>query len=380
MISIQQLRTVPDDDLLLRLSALVRQSQRVEAELIAHIGEVDERRLFARRACSSMFAYATEVLHLSEAEAYLRISVARAARRFPALLLLLRDGQLHLSGIAVLAPHLTEANCDIVLVRAVHKSKRQIEELVAELAPKPDVPVTVRKLPAPPPPPQPAAELRPGGVGTAPAPRPPSPPTRNAPPAGPKPEPLSPDRFKIQFTASGELRDKLERLQSLLHLDLASVIEAAVTEKIERVEAKRYGETTRPRKTIDESDRAPRSRYIPAAVRRFVLGRDGRQCTYVDKNGGKRCGARQGLQFHHDDPYGRGGDHDPSRIRLLCRAHNLYQAERDYGKDVMDRFRRGGSRVSEPAPSYDVRRILGSAAPLRPDSLRFVKIEIVSLR
>ena len=58
-----------DDDLLRRLADLLRQSRRVESELVAHIAEVDRRRLYAREAASSMFAYSTEVLHLSEAEA-----------------------------------------------------------------------------------------------------------------------------------------------------------------------------------------------------------------------------------------------------------------------------------------------------------------------
>ncbi len=121
-----------------RLSKLLSESRRVEAELLAHIGEVDARKLFAREACSSMFVYCTEVLHLSEAEAYLRIAVARAARRHPLLLEMLGDGRLHLSGIAKLAPHLTDFNRDQLLAGAAHQSKRQIEELLAELEPKPD--------------------------------------------------------------------------------------------------------------------------------------------------------------------------------------------------------------------------------------------------
>jgi hypothetical protein len=50
-----------------------------------------------------MFVYCLEVLHLSEPETNLRIVVARAARRHTALLEMLRDGRLHLSGIALLA-------------------------------------------------------------------------------------------------------------------------------------------------------------------------------------------------------------------------------------------------------------------------------------
>ena len=147
MATSHQLKKLSDDDLLRRLSELLQQSRRVESELVAHIGEVDARRLYARFACSSMFVYATEALHSSEAEAYLRITAGRAARRHPMLLEMLRDGRIHLSGIEVLAAHLTEANREKVLTCATHKSKRQIKELVAELAPQPDVPTVVRKLP-----------------------------------------------------------------------------------------------------------------------------------------------------------------------------------------------------------------------------------------
>ncbi len=143
----QQLKSISDNELLRRLSELLKQSRRVESDLVAHIGEVDERRLFAREAAPSMFAYCTEVLHLSEAEAYMRITVARASRKHPILLEMLGDGRLHLSGITKLVPHLTSANCETLLADAAHKSKREIEELVAELSPKPDVPPVMRKLP-----------------------------------------------------------------------------------------------------------------------------------------------------------------------------------------------------------------------------------------
>jgi hypothetical protein len=69
-----------DDELLGRLADLVRESRRVEADLVAHIAEIDERKLFAREASPSMFAYCTEILHFSEAEAYLRIAAARGPR------------------------------------------------------------------------------------------------------------------------------------------------------------------------------------------------------------------------------------------------------------------------------------------------------------
>jgi hypothetical protein len=107
-----------------------------------------------RRSLLLEFEYCRRVLHLRENEAYLRITVARAARENPVLLDLLRDGRLHLSGIARLAPHLRRENSGAVLERACGMSHREIQEFVRELAPRPDVAPGVRR-----PPPRPAAGL-----------------------------------------------------------------------------------------------------------------------------------------------------------------------------------------------------------------------------
>ena len=151
MRNITDLDALSDDDLLCRLSRLAGQSRDVTADLVAHIGEVDRRRLFAREATSSMFVYCTQVLHLSECAAYLRIAVARAARTYPVLLEMLRDGRLHLTAIKNIAPLLFDAADDTareeILRCATHKSKREIEQLIATLRPQPDAPTTIRKMP-----------------------------------------------------------------------------------------------------------------------------------------------------------------------------------------------------------------------------------------
>ena len=400
------LHSISDDELLRRLGDLIQASRRVESDLVAHIAEVDGRRLYAREASPSMFAYCTEVLHLSEAAAYLRIAAARASREHPMLLEMLADGRLHLSGIARLAPHLTRENAEGLLKRAVHKSKRQIEELIAELVPRPDVPAVMRKLPASrgqarptagtsgagaaalddtrderdlalgPHVHEPSIELRPERVapsqeetgleravtnhtslrpdgGSAfpaiPDGRNPSPVLSPGTPA--VVEPLSPGRYKVQFTASAELHHKLERLRALMRSkvpdgDLAALIEEAVTEKLERLEARRFATTKNPRKGLSKTDTSPSSRRIPAAVRRAVWERDGGRCRYVNEQD-RRCTERHRLEYHHIHPFALGGDHDPDGIRLACRAHNLYLAERDYGRQAMTRYRRSDNPVFE---------------------------------
>jgi hypothetical protein len=67
-------------------------------------------------------------------------------RQFPVLFEMVADASIHLTGILMLAPYLTADNHQGVLVRARYRRKREIERLVAELAPACDVPALVQPL------------------------------------------------------------------------------------------------------------------------------------------------------------------------------------------------------------------------------------------
>jgi len=361
MSTTHDLSPLSDDELIVRLSEVLKQSRRVESVLVGHIAEVDARRLFAREAFPSMFRFCTDVLFLSEAEAYRRINAARLSRKYPLLLKMLADGRLHLCGIGVLSKHLTEANYEELLAKATHKTKRQLEELVAELAPKPDVAPSIRKRPERKTKPETPNTTSAGGSTNSSSSEKAEPPEQRSAPKAPavpekRPtiEPLSEARFKVEFTASAILRDKLERLEALIPgSDLASIIDAAVSEKLERLEAKRFGKTDRPRKDIEDADTSPGKRGIAAPVKRAVWVRDGGQCTYRTSDG-RRCPERHRLEYHHDDAYGFGGDRGMENIRLLCKAHNLYMARMDFGKEKMDAYRGSAGRVGEPQPSFEL--------------------------
>ncbi len=142
-------KNVCDRELLRQLNELVGNERHGEADLLAHLGEVEARHLYLEEGCSSMYAYCIDVLHFSEGVAGQRIRAARVARRFPILLERLRHGEIHLAGVSVLATHLTEDNHLERLDRARHKTRNAIEEIVADLAPKPDAPSLVRELPEP---------------------------------------------------------------------------------------------------------------------------------------------------------------------------------------------------------------------------------------
>src|SRR5258706_2942195 len=167
-----------DQDLLARLELLAGKEREASVELLAHLAALDSREmLYAAQGYGSLFSYCTQALRLSEDAACTRIEAARACRRFPLILELLASGSLTLTSVRLLAKHLTVENHQSVLAKASDRSRREIEVLVAELAPRPDVPSTVRKLPCPtmtPPPsagPGPAMNSLPvAGTATAPSP------------------------------------------------------------------------------------------------------------------------------------------------------------------------------------------------------------------
>ncbi|HUS63226.1 MAG TPA: HNH endonuclease, partial [Kofleriaceae bacterium] len=278
------------------------------------------RRLFLPAACSSMSEYCVRVLGFSEQAAYKRIRVARVGRRFPHVLEVMAEGGLHLSGAMELAAHLTEENVGRVLAEARGMRMVEIRVLVARLAPRPDVATRVEPVAV-------QGELAAGDLSA-----------RTAERSG-RVAPLAPERFEVRVTVSGEVRDKLVRAQDLLRHqvpdgDVAAVIHKALDALLEKVEARKFGRTARPRKA-----KSGRRTHVPSAVRREVVARDGERCTFLSEDG-RRCESRGFLEMDHVVPVALGGDGaSAERVRVLCRSHNQYEAERVLGAGVVARGR-----------------------------------------
>jgi len=353
---------LPDQDLIAETSRLAASEQQATSRLVSALAELDARRLYLGQGCSSMFAYCTRVLHLAEHAAYNRIEAARAARRFPQILMMLADGHIHLSAVRLLAPHLTDANYRDILGEASHKSKREVEELVARVRPRPDALSSVRKLPT-------AALLvevnsnpaasQAGVVSERAAVCVTSTDILAAPARRLKIEPLAPERYKVQFTVSRDTYDKLRQVQDLLRHrvpdgDPAAIFDRALTLLLSDLKKQKLAATGRPRVAGQTSTQ---SRHVPASVRRKVWARDGGRCRFEGPAG--RCGETGRLEFHHVVPYASGGPTSADNLELRCAAHNRYEAEQRFGGFVReertgyrplnnrdDRFRRQRSIVA----------------------------------
>src|SRR5438046_4676875 len=296
-----------DDALRHGLAATVACERSATADVVAHIAEFDARKLYLPAAYPSMFAYCVGELRLSEDATLKRLRDARAAQEFPAIYVAIADGRLHLSGAVLLAPRLNRDNAAELLAAAAHKSKAQVEQLMAECFPQPDLATVVRAIPStaslpaasPQPTTSPSAEcvhsptdsLAPGPVAPSLAPQV-VPPHSSA-----RITPRSPERYAIQLTVSRETHDRLRRVQGLLghtvpSRDLETVFDRALALLEKSLERQRFAATDRP----GRSRQSKRPRHVPAKVRRAVWKRDGGQCTFVSDSG-HRCESRHALEF-----------------------------------------------------------------------------------
>lgn len=345
-----------DGTLRTKLSALVASDRTTTAHLLAHLAEFDSRRLYAKDGYPSMFVYCIRRLRFSEDVAFKRIRAARASSRFPLLLEAIADGRLHLTAAVLMAPRLKPENVADLIAAGTHKSKAEIEQLLAERFPQPDVATMLRALPAPGVPNSPSEQVparvvaqgitaRPELVGPGVANeacRPlahrqvvPEPPRLSSQPC--RVAPLAPKRFALQVTIGQETHDKLRRLQDLLGHSLPSgdvgqVLDKAFDALLEKLERAKCGAADRPRRCPPKP--SPNPRHVPAHVKRKVWKRDGGRCAFVN-DAGQRCPERKFLEYDHVVEVARGGRSTVEGIRLLCRAHNQLSAERTFGSQFM---------------------------------------------
>ncbi len=163
-------------------------------------------------------------------------------------------------------------------------------------------------------------------------------------------EPAREELYNFRFAADRKFKDKFERLAEVLGVEnplqhMAEIMEQALdialdkkdvkrkrARRLER-EAKRTGEILSKKTCPDEipaGEQKAKSRYIHSEVRERVHERAGHQCEYRSEDG-TRCRSRTGLEIEHKLPFALHRSHDERFLRLHCGPHNLLSAERVFG-------------------------------------------------
>ena len=131
-------RPIPADPEVLHreLAQAAAQQRANKAAILAHLAEIDVRRVHLKTGYNSLEEFCLRELNVDEDEIEAYVLVARTARSFPAIFPALADGRLHLAAVVMLAPHLSTETADDLLASATHKNAEEVEQLLRKRFPE----------------------------------------------------------------------------------------------------------------------------------------------------------------------------------------------------------------------------------------------------
>ena len=325
-----EITKLKDKELVEKFGVLVREEKEATASVVSHLSEIDRRKLYALEGYSSLFNYCVEKYHYSESEAFLRIQAARLSQHFPEILNYLEKDKMTLTTVKLISPYLTKDTKEVIFKETDQKSTREVEKVLAALFPQEEeVLDTIRKLPLE----KTAQNL-----------------TRCATSSLVKKESMKPvtsKRFKIEFSVSEELTKKIQRAKEILRHkypkgNLEDIIDEALELLLEKKDPQRKIQKKQlTKKEVSQKEPVAslempmtlsdtlRSRYVPEKTKQIIWERDEGRCSYVSSEG-KHCGDKNFIELDHVRPWALGGNSTIENLRLLCRTHNQWRAEKTF--------------------------------------------------
>ena len=291
--------SVSDDTLHFNTLSAAKNEKSATLYLLEQLAEVDQRRLYATLAYSSLWEYVHKALGYSEAQASERVNAMRVMVKVPEVRAELESGKLTLTSTAKLAAHarrenLTPLETASLLSQISGKSSRGIERVFVSQA------TVIQK----------ADRAR----------------------------AITPELTRITIEVDADFLALVEQMKELKGnpaLSFQEAFEAGMREFIRKRETK-----TVARAPEVKSRQALRSRYIPRSLRNHVRVRSGDRCEFTDPKSNRRCECKTRLEFDHIIPFAKGGDHTTENLRHYCRAHNTLAAVREYGREKMRQYQK----------------------------------------
>lgn len=368
-IRLDSLGTLSDNSLVRQLEYLRGRERKVLVAVLRHLVEMERRRLYLPRGYSSLFEFCTQHLKYSRSAAGRRIAAARTSAKYSPLEGYLLKGEINLYSLSLISGILTEENFNEVISGTRNRSTGEVEAMVAGYRPGRNLRDRIRPVCVMVPEPVFRGGNKRSARDTTAAGRP-------GPGAGSEKFPGTPAqtpdydslervtisrKYKFEFAADSEFKKKFDRMKALLSsrfpegISFEDIFMLLMDEYIDRHtpegraarREKRGASRARGNsgdKPVDggrSSDPGGenRTRSIPRKVRDEIFLRDGGRCTFKGTDD-IRCNSKWNLEIDHIVPFARGGDNSPGNLRLLCGKHNRLEAERAFGSEHMERYRK----------------------------------------
>ena len=318
-LEIENLRKFESQELRSFVTSSAQNERHHMMRVLYGLQEIERKRLHLEWGFSSLHQFCVEALGYSEGSAARRVQASRLLRDVPEVKAKLEEGTLSLSVAAQaqsffyreskMARSYTLENKRELLEKLDHKTSRETEVELLKLSPQA----------------LPQERLR----------------------------QVTPEHQELRVILDAEMIQALEDFKTLASHQLPNgthqeVLRLALRTAAETLRKKKLGAdrklqaSTPPSlvhnvtpTSVPSRFSGPRrgSRFISGAAKRAVWERDGGACGYIDPVTNRRCGSKARLEFdHHPIPFARGGESTPGNLRLLCRSHNAYGAEKIFGK------------------------------------------------
>ena len=336
---VTNIKTISDQVLWDLTRSKVQQERNLTLEIIELLREVRTRRLHLERGYESFHQYCVKELKYDDGAAHRRIKALDLVCQIPEVVQCIQTGTLSLTTASQMQnffnqeakkdkAYTKEAKLELV-ISLESKSKREIEKTLATLAPE-----TLKQTE--------------------------------------KVRYVSGTHLKVELVIDEVLMKKIQRLKNITsHKNktirdlLESLVDDALEKKDPEVKAlkilaknKKAQDLRKAHEANAELDNvnltkaeavkkafpekcnpaSPRSRYIPAHIKRQVWVRAKSQCTFIDPVSKLHCTASHFLQTEHIIPFALGGASTLDNLTLLCSNHNKLKALHTFGKSTMDRY------------------------------------------
>jgi hypothetical protein len=288
-----------------RLALLVREEKRLTKELVALLSEALGQQAWLEFGYSSLFDWLTRGFAYCPATAMRRIEAARLLRVVPEAaeklgLAAMAKVQNAIQAQEKLEPVSSEQRVEAV--RAVEgKSLQEAERVLVELFPA-SAEKSKREV----------RRLVEGGS------------------------------VRHSMNLSAEAAENLKRAKEVLSHKFPNATDAEVMAYALDFFLEKKDPLREPAASASNCHDAASAAEPTSAVKRTkaLIQKHEGECSYRDPRTGVKCTSRYQIQIDHIHPRALGGTNAAGNLRLLCRQHNLYEAERIFGRDKVERYRR----------------------------------------
>lgn len=336
-----RLNDLKDNDLLFQTKTLIKKERELLTKILAHLREIDRRKLYCDLGYGSLFEYAVKELNYSEGQAGRRIQAMRLIKEIPQVEKSIAKGELSLSNVSqaqslfkTLAKEeqkpLKRNEKMNVLNHLKNKSTRDGQKALFKLHPQ--ACSTVKE----------------------------------------KERAISDEATELKLVINDALKQKLEKVRTLLgvkgaHMSYAELLNEMATLSIDSLEKKKFGkkrvETEMGSKEVKEKIESKDREKSPATTapeeRSARASRDSKSNRYLSKNlqhqvwrrdkgACTNCGGTKLLNIDHIKPVALGGESHLENLRLLCFQCNQRAAIKVFGKSKVRNRSRGGGRCVGP--------------------------------